>query len=93
MHTEEATRRLATIWGEVLEIDEVQPGDDFFDLGGDSYTALLAANRISTDFGMKLTLADLIQHITLADLAGFVAIRLGASERRQNEREGNRVGG
>ena len=42
----EAERQLAAIWQDVFRIDVVGVSDDFFDLGGDSFTATTLASEI-----------------------------------------------
>ncbi|MBB3603287.1 amino acid adenylation domain-containing protein [Mycolicibacterium sp. BK556] len=65
---DEVEATLAKIWCETLGLEAVSIDDDFFELGGDS---LLAA-RISIfarAAGYWLTPRDLIDHVTLAELA------------------------
>lgn len=45
-HAEAVCPELATIWKELLGIDEVEAGDDFFLLGGDSLAVLELAMRL-----------------------------------------------
>jgi non-ribosomal peptide synthase protein (TIGR01720 family) len=59
---------LAAIWADVLGLDRVGPDDSFFDLGGDSILGILIVARAS-QAGLRLSLKQLFQHETLADLA------------------------
>jgi amino acid adenylation domain-containing protein len=52
-------REIADLWAEVLELDAVEPDDDFFELGGDSLSAIQILARISKRFKMKLSEAEL----------------------------------
>ena len=59
---------LAAIWAEVLGVDRVGRGDNFFALGGDS---ILSMQVVSTarDAGIRVTAKDIFVRQTVADLA------------------------
>ena len=46
--TEEA---IAAIWRDLLEIDEIETDDDFFDIGATSLTAVRFLSRVDDHFG------------------------------------------
>ncbi|HEY1733144.1 MAG TPA: phosphopantetheine-binding protein, partial [Acidimicrobiales bacterium] len=46
--TEEA---IAAIWRDLLEIDEIETDDDFFDIGATSLTAVRLLSRVDDHFG------------------------------------------
>ncbi|MFD0574855.1 amino acid adenylation domain-containing protein [Dactylosporangium darangshiense] len=56
---------LASIWAELLHLDQVGVTDNFFDLGGHSLLATQAIARL----GINLPLAALFDHPTIQDLA------------------------
>lgn len=63
----ESTRRLsffetrvAAIWKDVLKIDSFGVADSFFDLGGDSLSALNLTECIYKDFGVRVKVRDLL---------------------------------
>ncbi|HEX6202571.1 MAG TPA: amino acid adenylation domain-containing protein, partial [Thermoanaerobaculia bacterium] len=60
---------LAAAWAEVLGVDRVGRQDSFFDLGGDSLSALRAAARLREAAGVELPLAELFTTPTIAILA------------------------
>jgi amino acid adenylation domain-containing protein len=68
--TTAAERRLAVAWAEVLgrPLDAMTATDDFFALGGDS----LAAVRLVVKLDRAVSLADLLRHPVLRDLATLV---------------------
>jgi len=68
----EAERRMAAIWQEVLP--GVTPGihDDFFEIGGNSLLAVDLTVRIQKGFGRKLPLVALIQNPTIEKLVACV---------------------
>lgn len=72
---------LARIWQELLDVEEVGIEDNFFDLGGDSLSALrciMQANR----FGMALAPISIFRHQTIAELARAA---VEASESRRDD--------
>ncbi|GLY53410.1 non-ribosomal peptide synthetase [Lentzea sp. NBRC 102530] len=70
---------LAAIWAEVLPVDQVGAGDAFSALGGDSLLAVRVLARILARFGVELTVADLFDAPTLAELAAKIAVRPAAA--------------
>ncbi|MGW7268246.1 amino acid adenylation domain-containing protein [Streptomyces sp. NPDC054842] len=62
---------LAGVWSQVLGVEHVGRGDNFFDLGGDSILALrlVGLGRLA---GLEFTVADVFRARTLADLAALV---------------------
>jgi thioesterase domain-containing protein/acyl carrier protein len=62
-------RALAEIWCDVLELDQVGAGDDFFDVGGESLSATLMMVEVQKKFGLKLPLSVLQSAPTLGALA------------------------
>jgi acyl carrier protein len=61
--------RLATMWRDVLHIDEVGPGDNFFSLGGHSLAASDLIFRVAREFGVHLTMHHFYESQDLAALA------------------------
>jgi amino acid adenylation domain-containing protein len=64
---------LAGIWAEVLGVERVGSGDDFFDLGGHSLMALRVQARVRDRLGAELPLAAFFQFPTLAAQARRLA--------------------
>jgi amino acid adenylation domain-containing protein len=64
-------RHIATIWAGLLELDEVGLHDNFFDLGGDSLTAVRMMLQVEevTSRGVSL---DFLRMPTVAQLAGLI---------------------
>ncbi len=63
------TTPLQRIWAEVLGIDGVQPHDNFFKLGGYSLLALRLIARVEETMGKKLTLREMFESPTIAEMA------------------------
>jgi amino acid adenylation domain-containing protein len=65
----DAERGLAAIWSQVLPAGRaIGPGDNFFDLGGDSVSAIRVVARARAA-GLKLELGQVLRAPTLGDLA------------------------
>nr|AKA59396.1 non-ribosomal peptide synthetase [uncultured bacterium AB_162] len=62
-------KRLAAIWAELLELDEVEAEDSFFDLGGHSLLAMSVVSRVNADLDVDLSLRELLDHPRLQELA------------------------
>ena len=62
-------------WRQVLGV-EPDVGADFFTLGGDSLRASQVTNRLCAALGVRLTVADLFEHRTVAALTEFVLAQL-----------------
>jgi amino acid adenylation domain-containing protein len=60
---------LAGIWAEVLGVEGLAAGDDFFALGGHSLLATQVVSRIRSVLGVELPLADTFEASRLEDLA------------------------
>ncbi|MEU6432658.1 amino acid adenylation domain-containing protein, partial [Microbispora sp. NPDC046973] len=63
---------LAGIWADLLNVDRVGAGDDFFDLGGHSLLATQAATRIRAAFGTDIGVAAIFDHPSVRQLATLV---------------------
>ena len=62
-------RRLAAVWEAVLDVRPIGRNDDFFNLGGHSLLVAKLLRRIETEFGTRLSMANLFQAPTLDALA------------------------
>jgi len=65
-------RLLASIWTEVLSIDQVGIHDNFFDLGGHSLAATRVITRIIKQFRLELPHQSLFESPTVAEMAAII---------------------
>ena len=72
---------LADIWANVLGLERVGAGDDFFDLGGHSLLATKLLYRIEEAFGVALPLRRIFESPTVAAAARMIeeALRAGGA--------------
>ena len=70
---------LADIYGQVLGIDRVGVDDSFFDLGGDSISAMRLVTVVNTELAAELSVPAIFEAPTVAALAA----RLGSGNRAQ----------
>jgi len=68
----ETQRKIASIWSEILELEDVGLNDSFFDLGGHSLLAVRMFSQIQKIFGKNLPLSILFQFPTIEQLAEAV---------------------
>ena len=76
----EAERKLAGIWIEVLGIPEVSVNDDFFELGGDSLLSFRITNR-ANQAGLPLTPRHFFQHRTISAIIQSLGPTNGTQEK------------
>ncbi|HEY9693234.1 MAG TPA: amino acid adenylation domain-containing protein [Oculatellaceae cyanobacterium] len=67
---------LASIWAEVLKIEQVGIYNNFFELGGHSLLATKVISRLRQSFQIDLPLHHLFEAPTVADLAVVIAQKL-----------------
>nr|WP_033438617.1 non-ribosomal peptide synthetase [Saccharothrix sp. NRRL B-16314] len=78
---DEREARLCRLVAEVLGLAETGPDDDFFELGGQSLTAIRLAGRMKTEFGVDISLRTVFERRTVAALAEVVALATTAVPR------------
>jgi len=65
-------RDLAAIWRESLELERVGIGENFFDIGGHSLSAMRVVVRIRSVLNMDVPVACLFQNPTIESLASTI---------------------
>jgi amino acid adenylation domain-containing protein len=66
---------LATIWAEVLGVDQVGIDDHFFESGGHSLLAMTLLTRIEAELEIKIPLKAIFQGPTVRQLSAFIGQR------------------
>ncbi|MGW2464897.1 amino acid adenylation domain-containing protein, partial [Streptomyces sp. NPDC001761] len=75
-NTTEAT--IAGVWSDVLGVDTVGIHDNFFQLGGQSISAVRVVSRLR-DAGLGVSLQQIVRHPTVAELAAALDVPQPAS--------------
>ena len=68
-------RDLAQLWKACLEIDEVNPLDNFFEIGGDSLLVIRLVGEIESELNVTITLREVFGCDTLSELATLVVAK------------------
>ena len=84
-----AEKLVASVWSDILNTDDVEPGDNFFDLGGHSLLVMQAITKIESKTGARLDPPDFLIG-TLEQLADKVndAAEVVDEDVVQNEKVG-----
>jgi acyl carrier protein len=69
----EVIERVLAIWCEVLEIDDIQPEDDLFDVGGHSLSITQIIARVRERLGVELSFEVFIDAPTVLGIAEEIA--------------------
>jgi len=73
-------RRVIAIWRDVLMLDEIGRGDGFFELGGNSITAITLLSRLRREVHPAIDLSDVLQQPTVAAFCAWVSGLPGGTE-------------
>ncbi|MEC1790046.1 surfactin non-ribosomal peptide synthetase SrfAA [Bacillus vallismortis] len=69
----ETEQKLADIWAQVLQVQQVGAYDHFFDIGGHSLAGMKMLALVHQELGVELSLKDLFQSPTVEGLAQVIA--------------------
>ncbi|WP_280454424.1 condensation domain-containing protein [Nocardia brasiliensis] len=69
---QEAMRRMAAVWEQVLAKDGIEPDDSFFTLGGHSVMAGALLSAVGEQFGVRIPIRTLFEHSRLAEFTEHV---------------------
>jgi enterobactin synthetase component F len=72
-------KKLAALWQQILNVEEVGLHDNFFELGGDSLSAAVMVANCTAHVGVELPMGSLFEAPTIADLAAVVERLTGES--------------
>jgi amino acid adenylation domain-containing protein len=65
-------KQLASLWCDLLQLEEVGIDDNFFDLGGNSLAAVRMTSQYHTRFGSEIPPAKVFQYPSVAKLARYL---------------------
>ena len=68
----ENQRIMAVFWQQLLDVERVGLGDDFFALGGHSLLATRLISRVREVMGVDMPLVTIFEHVTLSDFSDKV---------------------
>jgi L-serine---[L-seryl-carrier protein] ligase len=72
-------KKLAALWQQILNVEEVGLHDNFFELGGDSLSAAVMVANCAAYVGVELPMGSLFEAPTIADLAAVIERLTGES--------------
>lgn len=68
----ETQKKLLTIWKELLKINYIDTTDDFFNIGGDSLSAINLSIRIQKEFNFNITIKEILENPTIISLSKII---------------------
>lgn len=74
-----AEKKMAEIWTQILQLNQVGIHDNFFDLGGHSILAIRLLHQIREAFHVDLSLSMVLSHPTVANLVDVIEQHKDAS--------------
>jgi amino acid adenylation domain-containing protein len=90
-------KQLATLWCELLQLEEVGIDDSFFELGGNSLAAVRMVSQYQSRFGREIPPVKVFQYPTIAKLSTFLEASANSSDflaeaesRARNQRHSQR---
>ncbi len=70
----ETEKRIAAVWQQVLQIDELGIHDNFFELGGNSILLIQIHSKLKEIFQQDLSIVDMFQYPTIQALADYLSL-------------------
>ncbi|MBA4053913.1 MAG: hypothetical protein C0490_04300, partial [Marivirga sp.] len=86
---DEIERKLFTIWTEILGTKEVSTDKRFNSAGGNSLSIMRLIPRLFSEFGLKITLAELFTNLTIQKQAALIKGKLKMQGVSANEQDTN----
>ncbi len=69
----EIEEKVFKIYREILDCDEIGREEGFFDIGGNSLAAVIAAERINKEFGVEIPVTVLFKYPNISGLSAYLA--------------------
>ena len=83
--------KLTEIWRDVMRLDVIAAGDDFFDLGGHSLLMTQIMGRVRAVFGVQVSLRDFFEAPTIAELTRVIEERIMAEVQQMADGDAERL--
>ena len=64
--------KICNIWKDLLNLESIGVKDNFFDIGGNSLTAIRFASRIHKEINIEINVSEIFQHPTIESLSLFI---------------------
>ncbi len=64
--------KLVKILQELIKVEKISIDDNFFDIGGDSLSAINLCSQVQSEFNMQLLVKDIIEHPQIQDLSDLI---------------------
>lgn len=64
--------RILAVWRNLLGIQDIGPEDGFFDVGGNSINAIIAAEKIAAEFGVDFDVTSLFKHACARNIGHYL---------------------
>ena len=68
-------QKIIFVLKEILNINKISIDDSFFDLGGDSLTAITLCSKIYNEFNIQLSIKDILENPIIKDLSDVISSR------------------
>jgi nonribosomal peptide synthetase DhbF len=73
---------LMELWKQLLRVSNLEPDDDFFQLGGNSMLVVRMLGTVSSRFGVTLDVVRFLQRPTIRTLSTLLAFEVADPPRR-----------
>ncbi|NEW09011.1 amino acid adenylation domain-containing protein [Paenibacillus sp. SYP-B3998] len=64
---------IVEIWKDVIGVDEINIADGFFEVGGDSFTAVTVAERISQKLDCDIKVTTIFEYSNIRDISKYIS--------------------
>lgn len=76
--------QITKIWCDILEVEQIEPDENFFDLGGNSITAMMILEEVNNKFNAELVSTDLYSNDTVRKMTAAIEKRLAETRKGEN---------
>ena len=63
---------LVDMWKNILNINDIGTNEDFFEIGGDSLSAIRLLSNIKNTFNIDISISDIFNNSTIKNLSTFI---------------------